>query len=158
MNDLLSSLWFDAHPRPHSATHKVRSLKYSNELDWVPSLLWPKSSHLGSVFFSVFPIFALSHFPAISHSLQTSCCLGDQVSDTPTPHTSLWLFLHTLGIISTNLCKEPRDSRVSCHPLLLPYLKTFRDVFVPIIPKADLGNQIPACGFILAYSCYFYSS
>ena len=142
----------------HSATHKVRSLwNTAVSLTGSPSsgpnqVIW---AHFFTLFSLYLPFLILS---AIFHSSQMSCCLVDQISDTPTPHTSLWLFLHTLDIVSPNLCKEPRDSCVSCHPLLLPYLMTFRDVFVPIIPKADLGNQIPACGFILACPCYFYSS
>ena len=108
----------------HSATHKVRSL-WNTAVSLVGS---PHSSgpnqvictHSFSLSSLYLPFLILS---AISHSSQMSCCLVDQVSDTPTPHTSLWLFLHTLDIISPNLCKEPRDSCVSCHPLLFPYLK-----------------------------------
>jgi hypothetical protein len=142
----------------HSATHKVRSL-WNTAVSLVGS---PHSSGPNQVIcthsFSLSSLYLpFLILPAFSHSLQMSC-LVDRVSDTPTPHTSLWLFLHTLDIISPNLCKEPRDSCVSCHPLLLPYLRTFRDVFVPIIPKADLGNQIPACGFVLVHPCYFYAS
>ena len=116
----------------HSATHKVRSL-WNTAVSLVGS---PHSSGPNQVIcthsFSLSSLYLpFLILPAFSHSLQMSC-LVDQVSDTPTPHTSLWLFLHTLDIISPNLCKEPRDSCVSCHPLLLPYLRTFRDVFVPV--------------------------
>lgn len=76
----------------------------------------------------------------------------DQVSsDIPAPHSSLWLFLHTLDIISLG------THCVLCHPLLLPSLRPFRGAFVPLIPATDLGNQILAHGFILAHPCHIHS-
>ena len=82
----------------------------------------------------------------------------DQVSpDTPTTHPSLWLFCHTLDIISQISVKSLGSHCVSCHPLLLPSFRPFWGASVYVIPAADLGNQIPDHGFILAHPCHFYT-
>lgn len=71
----------------------------------------------------------------------------DQVSpDTPTTHPSLWLFCHTLDIISQISVKSLGSHCVSCHPLFLPSFRPFWGASVYVIPAADLGNQIPDHG------------
>lgn len=42
-------------------------------------------------------------------------------------------------------------------PTALPYLRAFRGAFTPVTPAADLDNQIPVDGFILAHLHPFHS-
>lgn len=111
----------------------------------------PHSS--GTVLSSAFTVLCTFSFslPFVVHYICPVFLMDQVSSDIPTPHASLWLFLHTLDLISL------KTHCMLCHPLLLPFLRSFRRAFVPLIPATDLGNQIPTHEFILAHPCHLYS-
>lgn len=146
-NELLSCYDFILIPGHTQCCNKAGSL----QLDWTSLLLRPH--YFSSLFFSTFPVLCIFSFslPFLVLYIYSFFSPGSSIIRRPHSPCQLAAFLLHPG---HNQPGHPLCAMLSTDP---PLPESFQGAFVPLIPAADLGNQIPAHGFILAHPCHFYS-